>query len=239
MKRLLALLLLVLPCVASAQTVTMPQSVPVSVGRLAAVEMTYDGTDFKYIVPPELDAFREFTNDPKVVRLRVIAYQQGMFRIVAVACKGEKLSDFGSTLVIVGQGPGPTPIPGPGPTPEPPGPTPPIPTPPVVVGPRAVLIVHEVADKTPDFARLITALRAGPQAEYLKTKGHTLRILDDDSLDQDGKPALEAWRPYFSSLTLPVLLVIDPTAKVVLHKESIAPSATAESVVQKVKEHGG
>lgn len=104
---LLSVVLWLLTIPVAAQTVTMPQSVPVAVGRLAAVEMSFDGTDFRYSVPPELDAFREFTTDPKAVRLRVIGYTPGMFRIVAVTCKDDKLSEFASCVVIVGQTPQP------------------------------------------------------------------------------------------------------------------------------------
>lgn len=105
---------------ANAQTVTLPPEVKVGVGRLASVPITYDGTDLKWEVPPSLDAFREYTTDPKEVRLRVIGYQVGAYRLIAVTTKDGKLSPFGVCVVLVGEVP-PTP-PGPGPIP-PPGPT--------------------------------------------------------------------------------------------------------------------
>lgn len=115
MKRLfLAAILLAAP--AQAQTVTMPQSVVVAPYRLAVVEMTYDGDDFAYSVPPELDAFREYTTDPQTVRLRVQFVprpdgpQSGTFQITAVAAKAVdgvgRLSKFQTCLVNVA-GPAP------------------------------------------------------------------------------------------------------------------------------------
>lgn len=230
------LLLLACPLSAFCQTVTMPQTVPVAINRLAVVEMTYDGDDFKYTVPPELDAFREYTSDPKQVRLRVIGYQAGMHRIVAVTCKGAKLSEFGSSLVIVGTSP-----PGPGPLPPLP-PTPPVPPDPTPAGPRIVLLIRETADTTPALAALINQLRTGPPSQYLKSKGHNLLILDDDSLGGDGKPSVlvEQWRPHFKDLNLPAVLVIrkasDGSIQVV-SKETLPP--TADAVIDLVKKSGG
>lgn len=238
MKHLAAWLLLCSSVLA--QTVTMPQSVPVSVGRLAAVPMTYDGESFDFIVPPELDAFREYTTDPKEVRLRVIGYQPGMFRIVAVSAKTvdgkAKLSPFASCVVIVGG----TPVP-----PVPPGPTPPVPVPPdppvppPSVGPRGLTIIRETADSNPREAILYTSLRSGALADYLKSKNHSLQILDDDSVGSDGKPspAVEAWKPIVSGMTLPVLVIYDPKTRNVLGKYTLP--ATSGEVIELVKKHGG
>lgn len=229
-----SLLLVALLAQASfAQSVTMPQSVPVSIGRLASVTMRYDGEDFAYDVPPELDAFREYGTTPNEVKLRVIGYVNGTFRITAVTCKGGKLSPFQSCLVLVGGIAPPVPVP-PNPTPVPP--TPPDPTP---AGPRGITIIRESADKTPAMARLETALRSGQQAQYLASKSHKLLILDDDSESGDGKPspAVEAWRPIFSGMTLPVLIIYDPATRDVIAKQALP--ATAEAVVEAVRKAGG
>lgn len=233
MRTILTVLTALLPLGAWAQTVTMPQTVPVSTGRLAVVDMTYDGDDFKYTVPPELDAFREYTTDPKHVRLRVLGYQAGIFRIQAVTCKGGKLSEFGSTAVIVGGVPVPPPIP-PGPIP----PDPPVPPTPVV-GQKGVVIIRETAESTPAMARLVTSLWTGLPSQYIRDKKHKLEILDDDSVGSDGKPtpAVEAWRPVFSGMALPVLVIYDLRTRNVLSREPLP--ATGEAVVEAIKKAGG
>lgn len=149
-----------------AQTVTMPATVTVAPYRLAAVEMTFDGDDFNYSVAPELDAFREYTNDPKVVRLRVQFIprvdgpQNGTFPITAVSAKvvdGKgKLSRFQTCLVNVGGSSPvvvitPTPI-----TPLPPGPVvPPVVTPDTKV--TAATFVYE-KDQHPIPPAVLSAL---------------------------------------------------------------------------------
>lgn len=134
----------------------------------------------------------------------------------------------------------PTPVPPqpPVPPPVPPMPVPPVPTP---AGSRALLILRETAETTPQLARLVTGLRSGPSAEYLKSKSHTLDILDDDSVGSDGKPSkiVEGWRPHFKDLTLPALLIYDPKTKVVVFKQSLPVTETAESVVATLRAHGG
>ena len=124
---LLLLTALALASPALAQTVKLPAEVRVQPGRLAPVRIEFDGDEVRWDVPAELDAFREYSPDPKDVRLRVQGWTKGAYRIVAVACKGGKLSEFAACVVTVGDAPPPAP---PGPTP--PGPTPPGPTPPPV-----------------------------------------------------------------------------------------------------------
>lgn len=153
--------------------------------------------------------------------------QPGEYLFILATAKGDAVA-IAEHKVRVGQ-PGPTPIPpGPGPTP-------------VVEGKRAVLIVYESADQTPEVSSLLVALRKPPAATYLQSKGHTLSILDDDAVDQDGKPAaaVEAWRPQFAGLTLPALLIVDPASKSLVHKQSLPASATADNVIEILKQHGG
>lgn len=104
------------------QSVKLPEKVEVAVGRLAAVKIEIDGDDFKYATPMDLDCFREYDPDPKVIRLRLIGYAPGKHQLYAVACKGGKLSEFAVCTVIVG---GVPPVP-PGPTPPPVPPVPPV-----------------------------------------------------------------------------------------------------------------
>lgn len=139
--------------------------------------------------------------------------------------------------------PGPTPIPPqPDPTPVPPKPDPkPHPVP---AGTRQVILVRESADSTPEVARLIVALRSGSAGAYINDKGHTLSILDDDSLGPDGQPAssVAAWRPVYESKGLPCLIItarVNNETKVLYAAKLDEANATADQVLAKIKEHGG
>lgn len=146
--------------------------------------------------------------------------------------------------ITVSDGVKPPPVVPPAPTPpvppEPQPPTPPVPVPPQPIGALSLLLIHETADTTPEFARLITDLRTD-HADYLKSKSHTLSILQDDDKDENGNPSslVAAWRPFYSGLKLPALLIIDPRVKLVVHKQSLEPTATAEQIMSRVKELGG
>lgn len=74
---------------------------------------------------------------------------------------------------------------------------------PAVRGPLRVVIVHETLDTTPQLARLITALRrdGNEVEEYLRTKQHTLDVLDDDHQSVDA-----AW---FAGVRLPAVVLLD------------------------------
>lgn len=138
--------------------------------------------------------------------------------------------------------PAPVPPGPPGPTPPIPPPVPPEPTPPPVVsGKRSLLIVHESADDAPWFSRIVNGIQGGPQAAYMKEKGHTLSLLQTDDKNEHGQSpkAVEAWRPFYADLKSPVLLIIDPATKTLLHREALTPTATADSIVATVKGKGG
>lgn len=115
------------------------------------------------------------------------------------------------------------------------------PTPGPVAGPRMVVLLHETADKSPEWTRAINLLRVGPQAQYLSSKGHSLLILDDDSVGADGKPspAVARWLPHVQGLDLPVLIVADKATGGVTHKQSLPDAVTADGIVEIIKSHGG
>lgn len=235
---------LLLISTALSQEVKIPQSVAVAVGRLAAIEMSHDGDDFRYDVPSEMDAFREYSDEPNVIRLRVIAYTPGTFRITAVSTKTvsgkARLSPFVSCLVVVGS-PGPGPIP-PRPTPPiiPPEPDPiPVPPDPTPAGPRTVIILRESAEDTTALARLITNLQAGPGRDYLKSKGHACFVLDDDATDASDRPSplVEGWKKALN-LPFPVVAILDSKANV-LYKQTLGKDSTAEEVLALLKKWGG
>jgi hypothetical protein len=153
MKRLLPALLslLLLPLVAQAQTVTMPKAVSKPVGRMASIEIRYDGTDLQWDVirlgaagDDDVDFFREVSDDPKTVRLRILRYSPGNCIVVASTVKDSKQSKLAICLVTF-TGPEP-PLPPVPPDPKPPVPPVPPPTPaPIPEAGLRVLIVFETA----------------------------------------------------------------------------------------------
>lgn len=248
MRRLLLLALALLPGSLAAQTVTMPQSVEVAIGRLAAVPMTYDGDEFKYVVPPELDAFREFTTDPNEVRLRVIAYKPGTFRIVAISTKvvdgKAKLSDFNATLVHVG-GTLPVPVP-----PDQP-PNPPVDPPPAPLTGMRVLMLYE--SDTPLPRATYDAMFDPLVDEYLTLKclkgpdGKTpeRRRFDEDSSLVNMSPAWQALRR-----ALPAALPLGADGKTQVPHLAVGDSsgvvvfsgpvpANAAATLELLKKYGG
>lgn len=169
MKYLLALILAVgVTLVACGQKVTLPAKVEVKPGRLATVTIDWVGDDLKWVAPEEVDVFREYDPDPKKVRLRLLGYTSGKFRLLAVAAKGGKLSEFAVCQIMVGDEPTPTP---PGPTP--PGPTPPGPTPtpaPIPVDGFRVLMLYESAEAAKYPASQVAALHSKMVRDYLREK---------------------------------------------------------------------
>lgn len=135
-----------------AQTVTMPQAVVVVPYRLAPVEISFDGDDFAWQVPPELEAFREYGTDPNVVKLRVqyvppkdSPNAARTFTIIAVATKAvdgkAKLSKFQTCLVHV-NGPVPPDVVTPPDTPT----IPPVPPVDPTTKPTAATYIYEKDD---------------------------------------------------------------------------------------------
>lgn len=109
-----------------AQSVKAPAEVKTPVGRLAAVVIEWEGVELKWTAPDkDLDVFREYDQNPQKVRLRIIAYKAGTYKLSSIASgpKGQ-LSEFAHTIIIAGDAPPPGPDPGPGPGPTPPKPEP-------------------------------------------------------------------------------------------------------------------
>lgn len=122
------------------QEVKLPAEVKVPVGRLAAVTVDWSGDDVKWDAPADLDCFREYDPDGKRVRLRLIGYAPGKYRLTAVAAKGGRLSDFAVCIITIGE-----PVPPVPPGPVPPGPTPPEPPTPIPTTGLTVLILFDKA----------------------------------------------------------------------------------------------
>lgn len=119
---------------------------------------------------------------------------------------------------------------------EKPAPVPPTPVP-VVEGKRVVLIVHESADKTPEFGEMIVELRkpGTDAAEDIKAKGHELLVLDDELLGES------KWNAVIGSQVTqtPMLFVIDPRTNAILFKTAIPTGYTADNVTERIRETGG
>ena len=151
---------------AIAQTVKLPTEVKALSGRMAAVKIEYDGDDVKWFVSPELDVFREYSADPKDVRLRVLGYTRGQFQVIAIAAKAGKLSDFAVCTVTIGEPLPPVPPPAPPGPPVPPPPVPPIPPPPPAdpVAGRLLAAIGRDPEDAPTKGRATVTLGAFYQA---------------------------------------------------------------------------
>jgi hypothetical protein len=209
-------LLLLFQSVARAQSVTMPAQVTVPAGRLASVQISYDGDDLKFDVPSSLDSFREYDPDPKKVRLKIIGYPAAdnkpyQARIIAVTAKAGKLSDFAVCILTVGDTPTPTPGPTPGPGPEPKPDPAPLPD---AKGLHVLMVYETGATLTPGQQGLIfgQAVRdylnqKTPVGEDGKT--HEWRIYDKDA-DTSGVP--KVWQDAMKRerKSVPWLLISNP-----------------------------
>lgn len=222
MNAALALLLLAAP-----PTLTLPAEVKGEPGAFIVVRAESDSPWVNFRADGGLAVFpKDLLADRRATV--VTARATGRYTLHAYTGNVDGGIDADVTIVV-GDAPLPVPVP---PTPVPPEPTPP----PVVAGKREVMIVRETADTTPEFARTITALQAkGPSYDYLRSKGHKVSILDE----QSPSSILAAWRPHLTGLKLPALFIIDTETRQLLHKESIAPTATADSIIATLKEHGG
>ncbi len=172
------LLLLLWPALCWGQTVRLPAELKVERGRLVALTVEYDGDDVKWIMPKELDAFREYDPDPRKIRLRLLApasTKDGMYDLIAIAVKGGKLSEFARCVLVVGKGPDPTP------PPDPPDPSPVV----VPLPVKGALIIYETAEATKMPEKQQQILYGQTVRDYLNSKC---------VVEADGKT--KAWRIY-------------------------------------------
>lgn len=102
-----------------------------------------------------------------------------------------------------------------------------------LTGPALVVIIHETADTNTERARMITALRNGPAAEYLKSKGHSLLVIDDDAIDANGLGVVKP--DWITGSQLPVVVVLDNSGRVA-YREPLP--ATADLLLESLKGKG-
>lgn len=129
----------------------------------------------------------------------------------------------------------------PGPFP-PPKPEPPKPEPdpgPIQPGTRTIAILYESQEMTPELSSLKVKLRTGVIGQYLIDKRHNLLILEDDMKDKTGQPSpiVKPWLEMIQGIDLPAIII--RAESVNLYKGSLGDSATAESVLNLIKQHGG
>lgn len=173
LRAIACLLALCLAGPALGQTVKLPDKLTTPPGRLAALKIEYDGDDIRWDVPPELDVFREYDPDPKVIRLRLIGYAKAdgkayTVRLLAVTTKDKKLSPFAACAITVGGG---KPDPDPDPDPKP-------------IAGLKVLILEETADR-PKL----------PSAQQSLLTGKKFRdFLDGKCADDPDTNTKKAWR---------------------------------------------
>jgi hypothetical protein len=192
---------------ADGPSVTAPPRVAVEVGRLAIIDVTYAGTDFKYLADKGLDVFREYVPDSTVVRLRAQGFTPGTYNIVYMTCSKEgKLAEWVKTAVIVGGTPGPGP--GPGPNPPDPSPLPPITS-------AYVLIIEETSDASALRGTFFTDkdiaawFAANPTWKY--------KVVDKDIKDPNTGQTPEGFKPWLAKVQgkkLPQMIVIDQDGNV-------------------------
>lgn len=113
------------------------------------------------------------------------------------------------------------------------------PGPPVIEGKRLVVIVRESASDTPQQAGAYTALRTGAAAAYMKSKGHTLTLLDPNDVDGTGAPAklVAELSSQFSGQQLPLVFILDPQTHAVITRQPWPGSA--QGVLDLLKAGGG
>jgi len=101
LKILMVACVLVFPRYCFGQTVTMPESIKVDTGRLAAIDIQHDGDACEWKLIGDADVFREY--DPSAaIKLRIIGYKQQTCWLVVAASKDGKLSPIKTTKIEIG-----------------------------------------------------------------------------------------------------------------------------------------
>lgn len=139
-----------------------------------------------------------------------------------------------ATIVV---GINPTPVP---PTPDPVDPVDPE-KPHPTTGKRFVLLVRDTSIQSIEQGRMYNLLRTGAAADYLKSKGHQLDMLDPDAIDETGgkSATLEKYRSQIVGMAMPVVVVADLATGKLISKTSLPATAKADDVVALVKAAGG
>lgn len=138
-------------------------------------------------------------------------------RLTAASAEPIKADAVRAELLAIAKDLGP----GPPPTPE--------------QGPRRVVILHENDQDTSAIGAEFAALRVGEFGKWFKDNGHELLILDQNQVDQAGRPVKLVQDLLARNVPLPALYVLDPKTNAVLFQEQLP--APASAVVDAVKGH--
>lgn len=234
-KLALILLLVASPLFAEVPTLKLPAEVKGEPGTFIAIRAESDAAWVNFRADAGLAVFPSgLLADRKATVLT--AAKPGRYRLFAYTGNEDGGADA-EVLIVVGNAP---------PVVVPPGPVippdvPPVVVPPVVQGPRKVLIIRESTRDTPEFARLLIAIRNGEPANYLASHKHRLYTLDDNDKDMNGQPTplVEKWRPHYADMTLPVVFILDDKGALV-HKQELPPTAdNPATILDILKAHGG
>lgn len=112
-------------------------------------------------------------------------------------------------------------------------------------GPRSAVIVRESFDDTPAQSQLFKNLQSGDSDKYLASKQHVLTILDDDETGSDNQPLAFlvkyqlAGKMANGQHVQPELLIFTADMKQLLVRQSLPADATANTVLDAIKAHGG
>lgn len=99
---LAATIVLFASCLASGQSVKMPEKLEAKPGRMTSLEITYEGADPQFLVLGcEVDYFREVSAKPDTIALRLVSYGEQTFTVVAWCVKGDKSSPPATCKVTV------------------------------------------------------------------------------------------------------------------------------------------
>ena len=203
-----SLFALLLASSAFGQTVTGPKEVAAPVGRLATVVLQSDGADTKYFADEELDVFREFDKDERVIRLRVIGYTAGKYTLRAITCRDNKLSEPVVVTVVIGGAKPEDPV-----KPDPPKPDKP--------APAEVYYFAVVGAAGPVLPAVATSLKL-PAWDELRRAGHVGNYVPVNELS-DGLP-----RPGM----LPVVMVLKKDGSKWVDTGSNKPLPTTDEQVR-------
>jgi len=113
----------------------------------------------------------------------------------------------------------------------------------IIGGPVSVhaVIVHESSAATPESSVMFVRLRSGETAKAIQDLGHTLTIVDQHAVDQDGKEAavITQAKPHLAGLDLPVLLNFQDDTTRLISKQPLDPKATDADVLAAIRKAGG
>jgi hypothetical protein len=202
------------------QTITAPAKVTCESGEVAAVRVTWEGSEVRYSASAGLNTIREYDPDAKVLALRVWAKEPGTYTVTLIASSATgKLTDFHTVQIVVGnKAPQPPPVVPPGP----PGPAKTCP------GCWVIVVEQSGEPRTPALAKILTDRTLWKSVEDAGLKWVVLAS-DDPAAMQGG------YSKATDKTGFPALLLVTAEGKV----ESSKQLKTADDIRNLTKEATG